>query len=83
MRSDRTDPYKERLLRLRCHLADAVDDGVASVAEDSDSEGDQVNPLIDEVLVEATVERSEVQLLEEVNAALDRIERGTFGRCTD
>ena len=45
--------------------------------------GERVNPLIDEVDLEATIERSEARLLDKVTAALARVERGTFGRCED
>lgn len=83
MQADRITRYRQRLVELRSRLLTAVEQGAAAVAEDSNVTGERVNPLADPVEVDAAVERSEARLLRMVNAALDRIELGTFGQCSE
>lgn len=83
MQADRIVRYRQRLVGLRSRLLTAVEQGAVAIAEDSNVVGERVNPLADEVEVDAAVERSEARLLRMVNAALDRIELGTFGQCSE
>lgn len=83
MAPDQLARFRTRLQTLRARLGATIRDAVDAIGEDSSPPGDRVNPLIDEVELESTIERSEAGLLAKVNAALGRIEQGTFGRCED
>jgi RNA polymerase-binding protein DksA len=88
MQQRELDQYKKQLIAMRARLTREVDaseealredvvapgdsSGVPSHPADSDSEG---------VDTEIAISQNEEQLLEEVERALERIEKGTFGPC--
>ncbi len=82
--------YKSRLLELRKRLIEevaaaeqALRDDILSPGDHSASRmhpGDQDVEGLDEQLA---IAHNEEQLLEQVDAALGRIEAGTFGKCED
>ncbi|MDB5351463.1 MAG: yocK [Planctomycetota bacterium] len=87
-----TDRYRRRLLSLRRRLVVDVSElepeAIRPVGGDSSGDLSDVplhsaDPASDEheEQVDVSLLQNESQLLTEVNDALDRIERGTFGRC--
>ena len=88
MDAQRLERYKTRLLDLRARLIPTVQSIERSIVEDVRAPGDVSNAPThlateDEEGVEEhiTLAQNEQGLLEEVEAALERIEQGTFGRC--
>jgi DnaK suppressor protein len=80
--------YKERLLQLRGRLTGEVERIIEAVQQDMQAPGtisnlpshpaDQAPDGLD---VEVDLLRNEQDILKEVDAALARIEEGSFGRC--
>ena len=78
------EKYKERLIKER----DELTEGVGTVADvvqsiPSDSHNDMIDiaqhgPVVD---VESSIVNLKSSRLEQINAALDRIEDGTYGTC--
>lgn len=73
--------FKERLDELRSFLHTTIEQSVTAVAEGIQPPGEHESLPAEGVEVELAVERTEAKLLNEVQAALDRLEQGTFGRC--
>jgi RNA polymerase-binding transcription factor len=79
-----TDHYKQRVLDQEKELIARINRATASAREPGDGSphdaGDEsvIDELKEEQLTEAEADRT---LLEQVRAALKRIDDGTFGRC--
>lgn len=73
--------YKDRLNEMRTRLQRAVEDSISSVAEQIETSNEPETTNISGIESEAVIEQTEVGLLREVQAALDRIDAGVFGRC--
>jgi RNA polymerase-binding protein DksA len=77
--------YKEQLIKERDELAGDVGrvaDVVQAIPSDNDNnviEVAQHGPVVD---VESTILDRKSNRLEQINAALDRIDDGTYGTCT-
>ena len=90
MKSDAARRYKDKLVAMREHLTNEIrqlDEAVRlhertpgdlsdvpSHPADRDSEGIETN---------VAVEHTEWQILNQVDAALERIDQGNYGRCQD
>lgn len=72
---------KEHLEELRSSLHTTIEQSVTAVAEGVQPPGEHRSLPAEGVDVELALERTEANLLHEVQAALDRLELGTFGRC--
>lgn len=88
MDAQHVEQYKNRLFEMRARLIPTVQSIERSIVEDVRSPGDISNAPThlateDEEGVDEQVllAQNEEGLLEEVEAALERIEQGTFGRC--
>lgn len=73
--------YEERLKELRSSLHASIEQSVSAVIDDLRAPEVHESRLAEEAVVETTLERTEANLLRDVQAALDRLEAGTFGRC--
>jgi len=83
MRTTGLKRYKERLNEMRSSLHSTIEQSVSAVIEDLQPPEVHELPLTEEAVLETTLERTETNLLRDVQAALDRLEAGTFGRCVN
>jgi DnaK suppressor protein len=76
--------FKEKLLKKRRELADAIQRAEQEVRTASEGEvGDAVDRSVDDTAADQGLHNSSVdsETLEQVNDALGRIERGSYGKC--
>ena len=88
MEAQKLERYRQRLLELRERVGGEVNHVVESIQEDVHVPGDiSAAPVhLADVAVESVDADMEVLnttrgILNEVNAALDRVRQGTFGKC--
>lgn len=74
--------YKDQLTEMRSRLDSTIDQSIVAVAAGAQLPGEDESIGAEAIDTETAVERTEAGLLHDVQAALDRIEEGTFGRCT-
>lgn len=73
--------YTDRLKDMRSSLHATIEQSVSAKIEDLRTPEVHESQLANEAIVESSLERTETALLRDVEAALDRLELGTFGRC--
>jgi len=88
-----TNPFREALLEERTRVQAAIqnlhDENPGTLSEDSGEESAYDNHLADTATetydreLDYTLEENSEHVLEEIKAALRRIEEGTFGICTN
>jgi DnaK suppressor protein len=90
MQSDAIQKYKSKLLEMRDHLTGEIRRLDETVSEHEQTAGDlshvPSHPADrDSEGIETTVavEHTEWQMLNQVDAALTRLEQGSYGRCQD
>ena len=81
MRTTALKRYKDRLDEMRSSLHSTIEQSVSAKNEDLQPPEVHESQLAEEAGVETTLERTEANLLHEVQAALDRLQEGIFGRC--
>jgi RNA polymerase-binding protein DksA len=89
MKPSEQQKYKDALLELRSRLTAEVSHMIEAVADELQPPGELSNVprhnadhATEALAADVAVIQNEQQLHDEVNAALARIEAGTFGRCT-
>jgi RNA polymerase-binding protein DksA len=90
MNSRKLEKYKKELVAMRARLTNDYDQMIEGLREAVNIPG-ELTTVADhnadhdtEGLATAVIaSQTEVQLLEQVNAALARIEEGTYGKCAD
>ena len=83
MQRKELERYKERLEEMQAHLRRSVEHSISTLIEDIRSPGEHEPPPAEGMDMETALECTEANLLSEVNAALDRIDRATFGKCVE
>jgi len=82
--------YQQRLREMRDRMIDEVDSTVDSIHGELQPEGDQSNAPIhladdapDQIDANIEVIETERKMMQQVQAALERIEQGTYGQCVE
>ena len=83
MRRTVIDEYRATLEELRQELRDEIRHRVDELPEELNVPGDDWQEPNESFDSELGAERSQEMMLSQVEAALGRIDRGTFGRCED
>ena len=73
--------YKEKLLDMRVHLDDEIQRSIEAVVEEVQPVGEDAKEPSEGLEKELALEKSQEDILNALNAALDRIAAGTFGQC--
>ena len=78
------DKYRDRLQALELELMSKVDDERASARETSDDQADPVDQSVVNQLRDQYfgLAQTDLEILDNVRAALGRLDAGTFGICT-
>lgn len=86
--TDKVEHYRQRLLDLRRRAREGVGHVVESIVEDSSSQGNLSNAPVhladvaeEGIVAEVQMLETENNLLREIDAALARIDDGTYGTC--
>lgn len=75
--------YKNRLLNLREQVRGDIQASIEAVAEEVHPIGEDTKEPSEGLDKELALEHNEEEIYHATNAALQRIEDGTFGRCGD
>jgi RNA polymerase-binding protein DksA len=75
--------FKERLLNMRPHLTDEIQRSIETVQEEVQPPGEDTKEPSSGIDKELVLERTQEDMLNAINDALDRIEAGTYGRCVE
>jgi RNA polymerase-binding protein DksA len=74
--------FSARLLKLRDQVRGDIQASIDAVAEEVHPVGEDTKEPIEGLDKELVLEHNEEDIYHAVNAALQRIEQGSFGRCT-
>lgn len=75
--------FKERLTSLRQQLRGDIQASIEAIAEEVRPVGEDAKEPSEGLDKELVLEQNEEQIYHAVNAALERIEQGTFGLCVE
>jgi DnaK suppressor protein len=75
--------YKDRLLNLRDQVRGDIQASIDALAEEVHPVGEDTKEPSEGVDKELALEHNEEDIYNSVNAALQRIEAGMFGRCAE
>ena len=73
--------YRQMLVELRAELRGVIEHAGEAIPEDTHPPGEHEIAPSEGVDIEASLERSEQEILRQVNDALARVDAGKFGRC--
>ena len=73
--------YRERLLSLRDQLRQDIQASIEAIEEEGHPPGEDTKEPSEGLDKELVLEQNEETLYHAVNAALQRIEEGTYGQC--
>jgi len=89
MKPERLERYRRTLIQLRDRLTEQIDHLEQSIAEEITSPGEishlpthNADQDSEGLTRDVALGQNETEMLADVVAALDRIEEGTFGECT-
>lgn len=83
MNATEVQQFKERLLNLRDQLRGDIQASIEAVADEVRPVGEDAQEPSEGLDKELVLESNEEEIYHAVNAALQRIEDGTFGRCME
>lgn len=83
MNTHKLNEYRQALLKLRPSLREEIERRINLLPEEIIPPGDNWQEPSNSFDAEIETERAEELLYRQVNAALERIDAGTFGRCLD
>lgn len=75
--------FKNRLLALRDQVRGDISASIEAVEEETHPVGDNTNEPTEGLDKELILEHNEEEIYHAVNAALQRIDDGTFGKCVE
>lgn len=81
MSPDKLSEYQQRLLSLREQLREDIQASIEAIAEEVQPPGEDTKEPSEGLDKELVLEQNDEALYQAVNAALQRIEEGTYGRC--
>ena len=83
MQKTEVEQYKQTLLDMRTRTRGELNRMIEVVLDDAQSAGEHDHGASESIDKEVALENSEEQLRSAVNAALARIDGGTYGTCED
>ncbi len=75
--------FRKRLLEMRSRLRDEIQRSIDTVAEEVNPPGEDYHEPVEGLDKELAVEHAQEDIHNAIEAALERIEAGTFGTCLD
>ena len=83
MKKSELERLKNRLLDMRPHLTDEIHRSIEAIVEEIHPVGEDAKEPSEGLDKELALEQAQESILNAVNAALDRIEAGTYGKCVE